>query len=165
MKSRAAGWTCARRSSSSIGTARRAAEISSRLVARIRCRMSATSKSGLGAELVRRRDELIELCLRLAARDHLARALDAFLDRLGPPGDIDRSACVQQHDVQRRTWLVLEDCKNARLRFVDRVDPDRAPVVYLEAELRRVNLVLADLAVCELGNESRSGDRDLVQTL
>src|SRR6185503_514592 len=107
-KSRGGGAARARRSISSIETSRRAAAVSARLVARMRCRMSDKRASPFAAELVRCGDEVVELGLGFAARDHPARALDSVLQRLGLPRDVDRGARVEHDDIERRARLVLQ---------------------------------------------------------
>ena len=61
--------------------------------------------------------------------------------------------------------LVLQHRQDHLLRFLDRVHLDRAPVVDLEAELRRVQLVFADLAFHQLADQGLARDRDLVQSV
>src|SRR5678816_3293911 len=81
-------------------------------------------------------DELLHLLLSRTARDRLARALDAFLQRLRHAGRVNRRAGVHGYDVVGGPWLVVEDGLDHRPRLVHAAHLDRAAVVELEAELR-----------------------------
>src|SRR3990172_4354177 len=117
--------------------------------------------SSLALELLRCRDKLVELRPRRAARDRLARVVDPGLNALGMAGDIDRGPGVDEHDVERRTGLILEHRQDHVPRFLHGIDLDRAPVVQLQAELRGMDLVLADFALQQLADRPRAGDRNL----
>ena len=62
----------------------------------------------LSLEAVTQRDEMIQFGLRRSAGNHLAGLLDAFLERAGKPGNINRSTGVHLHDVARYADFIVQ---------------------------------------------------------